>query len=163
MTQPAKNGELIKVPNTLRIKIGGRMAKVDKEAVAKAEAALASLSSNFDDWIATEVAKLETAHKRVSSGKLCGPEGRELFNAAHDLKGLGTTYGFPIVTEMAASLCDITLNQNIREKAPIALINAHVNAIRAAVTGGIKTIDHPIGGTLSIELKKKSTEFLDTL
>ncbi len=163
MAQPAKNGELIKVPNTLKAKIGGRMAKVDKEAIARAESALQSLSCRFDDWIATETSKLEAAHDKVTAGSLAQPEGRELFTVAHDLKGLGTTYGYPLVTALASSLCDITLSQPIREKAPKDLVTAHVQAIRAAVNSNIKSTDHPVGGQLCLELKKKSEDFLDTI
>ncbi len=162
MAQPA-NGVLIKVPNTLKDKIGGRMAKVNTAAIAKAEAALASLSSNFDDWIAGEIDKLDTCRQAVDKGELAGDAGKQLFNCAHDLKGLGTTYGYPIVTQMADSLCDITNTQELREKAPLFLIDIHVDAIRAAVKSKIKVADHPVGGALVGEMQKRTKEFLSTL
>jgi hypothetical protein len=162
MAQPA-NGVLIKVPNTLKNKIGGRMSKVDNAAIAKAEAALASLSANFDDWIVGEIDKLDACRKAVDQGELSGKAGKELFNCAHDLKGLGTTYGYPIVTQMADSLCDITNTQELRDKAPLFLIDVHVDAIRAAVKSKIKVSDHPVGGVLVSEMQKKTREFLSSL
>ena len=163
MANPAKNGELIKVPNTLKVKIGGQMAKVDMAAIAKAEAALASLSSNFDDWISDEVTKLEAARRQVGEDKLSGLAGKQLFNCAHDLKGLGTTYGFPIVTQIADSLSKITQTQELREQAPLFLVDAHVDTIRAAVKSNIRNVDHPVGKILIAELRNKTQDFLDTL
>ncbi|MCF6292772.1 MAG: Hpt domain-containing protein [Robiginitomaculum sp.] len=139
------------------------MAKVDLEAIAKAEQALEALSSNFDEWIVVELTKLVDARKDLPNNDMSGAEGKELFNRAHDLKGLGTTYGYPIVTAFASSLCDITGEAKIRAKAPIALVDAHINSIRAAVKSSIKTADHPVGGILSDELAKKTKQFLATI
>ncbi|VAV98551.1 hypothetical protein MNBD_ALPHA06-564 [hydrothermal vent metagenome] len=160
MRPAVKEGELIRVPNTLKNKIGGSMAKVDTAAIAKAEAALASLSSNFDEWIVDEVTKLEEARQKVDEGGLAGDAGRALFNCGHDLKGLGTTYGYPIVSQIADSLCKITHEKEIRVQAPLFLIDAHVDTIRAAVKSGIKDTNHPVGSVLISELQKKTDEFL---
>lgn len=160
MRPAVKEGELIKVPNTLKNKIGGTMAKVDTAAIAKAEAALASLSSSFDEWIVDETEKLEAARREVNSGGLAGDAGRALFNCGHDLKGLGTTYGYPIVSQIADSLCKITQEKEIRVQAPLFLIDAHVDSIRAAVKGGIKDVNHPVGSVLMAELQKKTNDFL---
>ncbi|MBL4617388.1 MAG: Hpt domain-containing protein [Robiginitomaculum sp.] len=139
------------------------MAKVDLKAIARAEEALESLSSNFDEWIVIELTKLIDARKSLPNNNMTGVEGRELFNRAHDLKGLGTTYGYPIVTAFASSLCDITGTKEVRAKAPIALVDAHIDSIRAAIKGSIKVTNHPIGGILSAELAKKTKQFLATI
>ncbi len=130
------------------------------EAIAKAEAALSNLSENFDTWICDEVDKLEVARKAVLEEGLGGDAGQDLFNAAHDLKGLGTTYGYPFVSGMADSLCKITLEKEIRAKASIALVSAHVDSIRAVVRGHIKTANNPVGQALLKELSDRATEFL---
>ncbi len=163
MNQAAKTGELIKVPNTLKNKIGGRMGKVNHAAIAKAEAASSSLSSNFEEWVADEVTKLEEARRKVDDGELSSPSGKELFGVSHDLKGLGTTYGYPLITQIADSLCGIIHTQELREKAPLRLVDAHVDAISAAIRGKIKDANHPVGSVLSSELRKKTREFLDTI
>ena len=58
-------GQMIQVPNTLRLKVGGRLGAIDPAAIAKAEAALKSLSGNFAEWLADEVTKLEAARQRI--------------------------------------------------------------------------------------------------
>ena len=44
-------GQVIQPPNTLRLKLGGRFGAIDPAAIAKAEAALKSLSGNFSQWL----------------------------------------------------------------------------------------------------------------
>lgn len=161
MAEDNKPGEIIRPPNNLKKKIGGKMPEVDPHAIAAAEAALASLSNNFEDWIKAEVNKLETAYKATWKDGMGSSAGKELYNTAHDLKGLGTTYGYPIVTQMADTLCAITITQELRDKAPEFLLNAHVQAIHAAVKTGIKDTSHPAGNELVKELRNKVTTFLN--
>ena len=44
-----KPGQMIPAPNALKLKVGGRFGGIDPSAIAKAEAALKSLSANFAD------------------------------------------------------------------------------------------------------------------
>ena len=46
VSQP-QTGQVIQVPNPLGLRVGGRFGAVDAGAIAKAEAALKSLSGNF--------------------------------------------------------------------------------------------------------------------
>ncbi|MDQ7017861.1 MAG: Hpt domain-containing protein [Robiginitomaculum sp.] len=160
MRKNKAEGELIAPPDTLRKKVGGKLGPANMEAIAKAEAALSNLSENFDTWICDEVDKLEVARKAVLEEGLDGDAGQDLFNAAHDLKGLGTTYGYPFVSGMADSLCKITLEKEVRAKASIELVSAHVDSIRAVVRSHIKTTNNPVGQALLKELSDRATEFL---
>ena len=56
--------EVIQVPNMLKLKVGGR-GGIDMAAIAKAEAALKSLSGNFAQWLNDEIVKLEAARQGV--------------------------------------------------------------------------------------------------
>lgn len=152
------SGQVIQVPNTLRLKVGGRFGAIDPSAIAKAEAALKSLSGNFSQWLNDEVTKLEGARQRVKSEGMT-PETMEfLYLRAHDLKGLGTTYEFPLITRIGASLCRLIDDKDKRMQAPMALIDAHIDAIKAAVRDEIKTDEHPVGKALIQALEARVTE-----
>ena len=152
------SGQVIQVPNTLRLKVGGRFGAIDPAAIAKAEAALKSLSGNFSQWLNDEVIKLEGARQRVKTEGM-NPETMEfLYLRAHDLKGLGTTYEFPLITRIGASLCRLIDDKDKRMQAPIALIDAHIDAIKAAVRDDIKTDEHPVGKILIEALESKVRE-----
>lgn len=153
-------GQVIQVPNTLRMKVGGRVGGIDPAAIAKAEAALKSLSGNFAQWMNDELAKLEAARGRVRAEGLSPETCEALYLRAHDLKGLGSTYEFPLVSRMAGSLCKLIDDPATRCSAPLFLIDAHIDAIKAAVSAGIKTDEHPTGKAMVDELERRVTEFL---
>jgi chemotaxis protein histidine kinase CheA len=155
------SGQIIQVPNTLRLKVGGgRLGALDPSAIAKAEAALKSLSGNFAQWLQDEITKLETARQAIRTDGMTPATVESLYLRAHDLKGLGTTYGFPLITRIAASLCALTDDAEKRTRAPMALVDAHIDAIRAAVRDDIKTDEHPVGRVLADELEARVAEIL---
>jgi hypothetical protein len=151
------SGQIIQVPNTLRLKVGaaGRLGALDPAAIAKAEAALKSLSGNFSQWLQDEIAKLEAARQAIRAEGMTPQTVEALYLRAHDLKGLGTTYGFPLITRIAASVCTLTDDAEKRTHAPMALIDAHIDAIRAAVRDDIKDDQHPVGRILAEELEAR--------
>lgn len=153
-------GQMIQVPNTLKLKVGGRLGGIDPSAIAKAEAALKSLSSNFAEWLQDEITKLEAARARVKSDGWNTETAENLYLRAHDLKGLGTTYEFPLITRMAGSLCKLIDDPATRLKAPLFLIDAHIDAIRAAVRDNIRDDANPMGKILAEELEGQTKAFL---
>ncbi|MHB8284323.1 MAG: Hpt domain-containing protein [Caulobacteraceae bacterium] len=124
---------------------GSRFGRIDPEAIAKAEAALKGLSSQFGQWLEDEVSKLEAARAAVGEHGLDRSTANQLYTHAHDLKGLGTTYDFPIITQIAGSLCRLLGDADARLRAPLDMIDAHIAAIRTCVQTGIKTTDDPAG------------------
>lgn len=156
----SQQGQVIQVPNTLKLKVGGRFGGVDPSAIAKAEAALKSLSENFGAWLQDEIDKLESARARIKTEGLSVETADGLYLRAHDLKGLGSTYEFPLITRLAASLCKLIDEPEARLKAPLFLVDAHIDAIKAAVRDGIRTDKHPMGKILSEELEGRVRDHL---
>ena len=151
--------QMIPAATSLRLKVGGgRMGAIDPAAIAKAEAALKSLSGNFGAWLQDEIVKLEAARKQVKEVGLTVETMENLYLRSHDLKGLGTTYGYQLITRIAGSLCRLIDEKDKRLTAPMALVDAHIDAIKAAVREDMKADDHPIGGVLAAELERRVQE-----
>ena len=146
--------EVITPPNMLRVKVGGRVG-FDSKAIERAEAALNSMSGQFSEWLQQEITSLEACRQAVRSEGLTGEAGEALYARAHDLKGLGTTYEFPIVTRMGASLSRLIETRELRNIVPLPLVEAHLDAIKAAVRDGVKDVDHPVGAALVAELESR--------
>jgi chemotaxis protein histidine kinase CheA len=142
------------VPNRLRQRIGSASTLFNADAVAKAEAALSSLSSNFTQWLADELGKLETARDAMLTDGVTEAVRSRLFLHAHDLKGLGSTYGFPIISRIAGSLCRL-LEAPGRPPSAAKLVNAHVDAIRAAVRDNIRDECDATSRVLADELERQ--------
>lgn len=159
MSEP-KPGQMIQAPNALRLKVGGgRLGAIDPAAIAKAEAALKSLSGNFTQWLNDEITKLEASRQVVRTDGPSADNMESLYLRAHDLKGLGATYGFPLITRIAGLLCRLIDDKAKRLQAPMSLVDAHIDAIKAAARDDIKTEDHPIGKILVQELEGRIKEF----
>jgi chemotaxis protein histidine kinase CheA len=150
----AKPYEIINPPNKLKAKTGSIPA-ANPEAIKRAEEALEQVKSEFRDWLAEEVRKLERAHADVHANGLDGEHGEALFVVAHDLRGLGATYEFPIVTRLAASMCKLIESAEKRAEVPRALVDAHVGAIRAALIQNIRSDTDMVGRELVEELERQ--------
>ena len=56
-----------------------------------------------------------------------------LFHAAHDIKGEAATFGYPFVAASADSLCRLIEHTPDMNRIPIALVDQHVDAVRAII------------------------------
>ena len=81
-----------------------------------------------------------------------------LYTHAHDLKGLGATYGFPLISRIAGSLCRLMEGGSGRERAPLFLIDAHIDAVRAVIRDDIRDAEHPVGRALADALETRVKE-----
>jgi hypothetical protein len=146
-------------PGGLRLRLGGGLG-VDPDAVARAEAALASLSSNFETWMADEIAKLDAAWARVLAEGANAQTLEGLYMRAHDLKGLGATYQYPLVTRIAGSLCRLLHDPARRLAAPMDLLQAHFGAIKHAVAQKIRTDEDPWAAQAAADLETRTSAAL---
>ncbi len=151
---------LIQPPNAFRSRLGGRLPPIDPSAIAKAEAALKGLSAQFGTWLRDEVAKLEAAHAVLKAEGPTQAAMDGVYARGHDLKGLGTTYEFPLVTRIAGSLCKLLGDGEARTQAPVPLVSAHVEAIRACVRDNVRDSENPIGRALAEQLERNVAGFL---
>jgi hypothetical protein len=145
-------------PNTLRMKVGGGFGGIDAGAIAKAEEALKAMSAQFGQWLQDEITKLDAAQAAIRTQGLTAETAEGLYFRAHDLKGLGSTYQYPIVTRMAGSLCKLLDDPTRRTEAPIVLLDAHIDAIKAVVRDEIQTDEHPVGRELAETLEARVAE-----
>ena len=159
MTNP-NQAQVFQPPNTIKTKVGAGRFNLDADAVARAEAALKSLSGQFGQWMQDELDKLDAARAEVRAKGMNAETSEALYMRAHDLKGLGTTYEYPLVTRIAGSLCKLIDVPERRETAPLSLIDAHIDAIKAAVRDEIRTDEHPVGRALAEALETRTREHL---
>ncbi|MFZ4601724.1 MAG: Hpt domain-containing protein [Caulobacterales bacterium] len=148
--------QVIQPQRALRDKIG-RVPAIDSGALARAEAALKSLSGQFQTWMEDEVFKLDEARNAARAAGWTEDALNDVFLRAHDAKGMGTTYEYPLVTRIAGSLCRFieTPEQRAVARNHVSIVEAHVDAIKAAVRGQIRTDDNPTGRVLAVELETR--------
>lgn len=156
----SNSAQVIRPPNTLRLKVGGGFGGIDASAIAKAEEALKAMSAQFGQWLQDEIVKLDKAQADIRGQGYNEQTAEALYFRAHDLKGLGATYQYPLVTRLAGSLCKMMDEPVKRMAAPLVLIDAHVDAIKAVVRDQIQTDDHPTGKALAETLEARVADHL---
>lgn len=106
---------------------------------ARAEQAVDSLSDQFEDWMRGDLDRLLKAWQGAQADGATPERYREVFTAAHDIRGAATSYGYPAISRLCGSLCTLLSSTHPGENT--ALINLHVEACRAA----FKTAREPEG------------------
>jgi hypothetical protein len=122
----------------------------DDDALARADKTLEAMSGSFEEWLHADITKLQDARKRAELFGWSDAGLDTLWRVSHDLKGMGATYGFPLVTQIASSLCRLTETEAGKSaaRANPALVCAHVDGLRAAVRDRITSTRHPVGRAL---------------
>ena len=151
---------VITQPNPLR-KVLRRIAEKDlDDPVARAEKALAGLSSEFKNWMEIETDRLAEAHAAILRDGFTNFTREELFRAAHDIKGDAVTFGFPAAGTIAESLCRIIEHAPDLARVPPDLIVHHINAIHAIVHEHTKLDTISMSNELSRRLRGVADEYL---
>jgi HPt (histidine-containing phosphotransfer) domain-containing protein len=151
--------EVIMPPHRLR-QFAAPAGKDDMDPVARAEQALAKLSPEFSVWMDTECARLDAARKQVQAHGLNGKTRDPLFHAAHDIKGEAATFGYPHAASIAESLCRLIEHTRDLARVPVALIDQHVDAVRAIIRENARPEAEQIAATLIERLRTVTDEFL---
>lgn len=154
--------ELITPANELRMVVfeDGKPGMAGDNPVARAEKALAELSSEFSSWMDSECERLDAARRDVKSKGFTKATRDELFLAAHDIKGQAATFGYPFVASSADSLCRLIEHTPEMNRIPLALVDQHVDAVRAIVREAARPDVAQIAEALNRRLREVTDEFL---
>jgi Hpt domain len=121
------------------------LSSINAETIRRAEEAVGKLADEYRSWVRTDLEKLRAS---MASAK-AGDEARiaaykEVRHITHDLRGQGATFGFPLITRIAASVSYV-----LKERAPDdvsdALLNAHFDALTRVVEDNIANADSEAG------------------
>ena len=149
--------EIFMPPNILKAKVGGN-GGLDISAVRRAELAVEELRDEFAGWMAEDVNRLATARDAYIAARSVDTLGA-LYRASHDLKGQGTTFDYPLVARMAASLCKLTDVEGDGKEIPANLVDAHVDAIKVIFRQNIKDSANMTATVLAKELERRVAEY----
>jgi hypothetical protein len=152
--------ELI-TPDTRKLRRTLRPASPEEpDPVACAEQALARISSEFSTWMDAECERLDAARRKVKREGLSKATRWEIFLAAHDVKGDAGTFGYPEVIPAADSLCRLLEHSPDLGKIPIAIVDQHVDAVRAIMREHGRPDNAAIAAALTRKLRAVTDEFL---
>ena len=151
--------EMITPPHQLRKAVAPAIDD-DDDPVARAEAALVELSSEFASWMQAECERLETARQSFIGSDMTKDAHEVLFRVAHDIKGEAATFGYPEAAGIAESLCRLLEHTPDIERIPLQLIDQHVDAVRAITREHARPDLSSIADVLERKLRAVTDEFL---
>jgi HPt (histidine-containing phosphotransfer) domain-containing protein len=167
---PAKNSaatatygdhEVIMPENKLRKAVTTKpLSPGEEDPVARAEQALAELSTEFGSWMESECERLDNARFSVIKGGFNRANCEALFHAAHDIKGEAATFGFPAMAAAADSLCRLIEYTPDATRIPAKLVNQHVDAVRAIYREYSRSDAKELSALLTRRLREVTDEFL---
>jgi HPt (histidine-containing phosphotransfer) domain-containing protein len=132
----------------------------DSDPIARAEAALVELSSEFSTWMQSECERLEVARQDVKRLGFTAKTQDALFRAAHDIRGEAATFGFPEAAGVAESLCRLVEHSPESARIPIKLVDQHVDAIRAIAREYARPDLADMASALTRRLREVTDDFL---
>ncbi len=132
----------------------------EEDPVARAEMALAGLSTEFSSWMDSECERLDKARRDIAAGGFTKASKDALFHAAHDIKGESATFGFPQVAGAADSLCRLIEHTPDVTRIPIKLVDQHVDAVRAIYREYARSDAKELAAKLTKRLRVVTDEFL---
>jgi hypothetical protein len=143
---------LIERPNLLKEKIGGSLSPA---LYNKMEQAVEHMAIDFEAWMRETTDELHAMWQQMT-GKSFDPQTLEaLMRTALEVKSLGETYGYPLATRVAHSLCRLVAKMQKGPENPAhkIFVEAHVKALKAIMRDNIKNAENPIGVALASELE----------
>jgi len=128
----------------------------ERQAIARAEAVVAGLAGQYLAAAAVDLAGLKDAAGRLAAD----PAGRalhldRLFRIGHDMKGQGTTFGYPLVTAIGNRLCRfIEKRRETLDDAGVAVVRRHVEALDRVLGESMQAVDTPEAEALIESLER---------
>lgn len=131
--QAADNYEQEVAPDA--VSLAERAFEANPEVMeAQAEEALDALTEEFEGWMRNDLEKMRDAWRVAHKPHANADDYRTLYTCAHNIRGAASSYGYPAVSRLCGSLCDLLSGTRPGENS--ALINLHIEACRAAVGAG---------------------------
>lgn len=136
----------------------GSMAAV----LARAQAAVEDLAKGYTTWARADVDRARTSLQAAAADAAQRARHVEdLFRVAHDLKGQGASFGYPLMTKLADSLCRLTRDRTLSyQDRHLDLVKSHLDAMQLVLAKEIKGEGGQVGAELTAKLKSRVDEVL---
>jgi len=143
--------EIIQPADTLRRRAPPQ-AKRLSEITKDAEAAILSQREAYKGRLAKDIENLHRLHLQLLQS-MSEETLEEVRFIAHDMKGQGTTFGYPLITRISDSLAKFLTGKPALDSRTLDIITVHVDSLLLVVGNGLAG-DHPDGEVLVANLKR---------
>ncbi|NKB45683.1 MAG: phosphorelay protein [Alphaproteobacteria bacterium] len=131
----AQEPEYIYPPNNLKSKITVDSSSVGVVAMQDAEAAITDMAEDYLGWVKDDIANLQGAYDKAVADPSAGADAREeMYGFAHDIKGQGGSFGYPLMTAVGNQLCKFMegIEGNLNA-AQLSVVKVHIDTLRLII------------------------------
>lgn len=105
---------------------------ISGKALARAEAIIDRLALRYPAHASRDVGMLEQAAGLMASeGRIVDPYYGEIWRIAHDIRGQGALFGYPLLSRLADTLCFAMRTLDPQDAAIMTIIDSHIAGMRA--------------------------------
>ena len=113
-------------------------AGIADEVLARAEAIIDRLSAEYPEHASRDLEQLERAAALMAGGGPASePHCGEISRIAHDIRGQGAVFGYPLMSRLAGSLCLAMRALGPQDGAIMVIIRSHIAGMRALLEQGV--------------------------
>lgn len=148
--------QLITPPNLLKVKVGNSegASGFDLKAIALASGAVNNLASDFEERLRLETALIA----KLSQDMDANPDraerlAKKIVRIAREIGGLGSTYGFDLISDACDSLCRYFDEIGAPNRASGEVVRAHTDAMRAVIKNNVRGDGGALGNELVASLE----------
>lgn len=157
------SAQIINPPHMIKNKVSGSGGP-SAEMLAKAEAAISKMADDYPTWAIHDVDRLGDMLKSAKTGVGNGKELLdEAFKLAHDMRGQGGSFGYPLMTRIANSFCRYVEKLEEVDKSALEICNAHVTSMHAVLTNRVKGDGGKIGAQIAAGLEQAVEKYNEKL
>lgn len=126
---------------------------IDADTIRRAEEAVGKLADQYRDWVRGDLLKLrDCIAKAADGGDARDAAYTEVRHIAHDLRGQGATFGYPLITRIAQSISQ-TLKEQAANTDTDASLAAHFDAIGQVIEQNVTVANDPKAGGIIATLE----------
>lgn len=130
--------EFIQPPSSLKDKVAITNDGVDLDALEQAEQLIAGMQDSYLEWVEEDLKKITACY--VAAQQETGSRKqvfKDIFSVAHDIKGQGGSFDYPLMTIIGNLLCRFLERLEKEDVEPkeshMAVVKVHIDALRLVI------------------------------
>ena len=130
----------------------------DPQLIRAAEKRIQELVGDYADWVRKYIRSMSEAQAALKTGRAAQQSNKKhianINRIAHELRGQGGTFDYPLVTSFGRSLYEATMDPNaVVSEGKQKLIAAHIDAIKTVFNNRIKGDGGEVGAALLQDIR----------
>jgi len=108
---------------------------INEDTFKRAEEAVSKLSEQYREWALSDIETLRGCLASLSDDAKRDDAIAKIRSIAHDMRGQGSTFGYPLITQIAQSISG-TLKMAPDTDGLVSDLTAHIDAVEAIIENG---------------------------